>query len=134
MCIFDNFSFEKKGTFGQKMAKNDTLHSGRLDCNRIYRPRPEYQKRLKCPRLQLRTFDSFLLYYKGQGLQILLQPSLLDSYDIPGQKLKTEKLFKMLYVDINSLECGKTHYSKLKKFTKWLKTPLQLFSDLTRLL
>ena len=26
---------------------NDTLQSGRLGCNRIYRPRPKYQKRIK---------------------------------------------------------------------------------------
>ena len=33
------------------MFRNDTLQSLGLCCNRIYRPRPEYWKRLKSPRL-----------------------------------------------------------------------------------
>ena len=36
-----------------------SLQSGGLCCNRIYRPRPSYWKRLKSPQLKPRTFQSF---------------------------------------------------------------------------
>ena len=36
-----------------------SLQSGGLCCNRIYRPRPSYWKRLKSPRLKPQTFQSF---------------------------------------------------------------------------